>query len=144
VAIKVGIDQGADQKALRQLRRRGLIELRQANELEQYPFPHVVQQKKGLMLGHSRLGGRDVLADEKVHEVERIMGLDKRTDIAHIYACYLNECEYFVTEDTDFITGGRREALELLLGLKIRRTKELVQEIAALSMMEEQGPQREA
>jgi hypothetical protein len=52
-------------------------------------------------------------------------------DIAHIYACYLNDCEYFVTENTDdFIKGGQREALESLLGIKIRRTKEFVQEIA--------------
>jgi len=82
------------------------------------------------MLGHYRLGGPDVLAGENVHEVERIVGLDKRIDIAHIYACYLNECEYFVTEDADaFIYKGRREALESLLGVKIRRTKEFIQEI---------------
>ena len=82
------------------------------------------------MLGHSKLDGPDVLADEKVHGVERIVGLDKRLEIAHIYACYVNECDYFVTENPDdFIYGGRKEALESLLGVKIRRTEEFIQEI---------------
>jgi hypothetical protein len=131
MTIKVGIDQGADQKVLRRLQGRGLIELRQANELEQIWSCRVVQQKKGFMLGHSKLGVVDELTDEKVHEVERILGPDKRMDIAHIYAAYLNECEYFVTENVkDFINGGRREALESLLDIKIRRTGELIQELA--------------
>lgn len=74
------------------------------------------------------MDGPDVLAGDEVHEVDRIVGLDKRIDKAHIYACYLNECEYFVTEDTEaFITNGRREALESLLGVKIRRTAEFIQ-----------------
>ena len=129
-SIKVGIDQNVNLKKLRQLQRQGLIELHQANELEQ-TWSDIVQQKKGFMLGYSRLDGPDVLADETVHEVERIIGLDKRVDIAHIYACYLNDCEYFVTEDANaFIANGRREALESLLGIKIRRTKELIQEVA--------------
>jgi hypothetical protein len=127
--IRVGIDQNADLKALRGLQRQGLIELHQANELEQ-TWSDVVQQKKGFMLGPHRLGGPDVLVGENVHEVERIVGLDNRIDIAHIYACYLNQCDYFVTEDTRaFIANGRREALESLLGVKIRRTKEFIQEI---------------
>ena len=131
MSIKVGIDQGANLKALRQLQRRGLVTLHQANELEQTWPRDVIQQKKGFMLDHSKLDGPDELADEKVHEVEKIVGSDKRADIAHIYACYINSCEYFVTEDADaFINDGRREALESLLGIKVRRTNELVQEIA--------------
>jgi hypothetical protein len=52
-------------------------------------------------------------------------------DVAHIYAAYLNECEYFVTGDrTDFIDNVRRAALESLLGVRIRTTSELVQELA--------------
>jgi hypothetical protein len=136
VAIKVGIDQGANLKALRQLQRQGLIELHQANELEQ-TWSDVVQQKKGFMLGHSKLGGPDVLADEIVHGVDRIVGLDKRVDIAHIYACYLNKCEYFVTEDAEaFINNGRREALESVLRIKIRRTDEFIQEVAPSEPMD--------
>jgi hypothetical protein len=131
--IKVAIDQGADQKALRPLQARGLIELRQANELEQHGWTGVVQQKKGSMLNHSGLDGPDQLADEKVvRELERIVGANNRADIAHIYASYLNGCEYFVTENVDdFINDGRRQALESLLGLRVRRTKELIQEITA-------------
>jgi hypothetical protein len=129
--IKVGIDQNVELKALRALQRQGLIELRQANELEQNPFRDVVQQKKGFMLGYTKLGGPDELAKgEVVEELQEIIGLANGKDIGHIYACYINECDYFVTEDVkDFINNGRREALESLLGLKIRRTKELIQEI---------------
>jgi len=129
--IRVGIDQGANLRELKKLQRRGLIELRQANELEKRR-PHVVQQKKGFTLGYSRLGGPDVLADDLVHEVERIIGLANRLDIGHIYACYLNGCAYFVTEDVAaFIADGRREALESLLGLKIRRSREFIHEMAS-------------
>jgi hypothetical protein len=129
MAIKVAIDQGANQKALRRPQDQGLIELHQANDLEQ-SFRKVVQDKKGFMLGHSKLGGPDVLADEKVHEVERIVGLENSADTAHIYAAYLNECEYFVTENPDdFIRDGRREALDLLLDVKIRLTTEFLQEM---------------
>jgi hypothetical protein len=130
MAIKVGIDQGADQKLLRPLQRQGLIQLLQANELEQ-PFRHVAKEKKGFILGHSKLGGPDELAKaEVVEKLEAIIGLANRKDIGHIYAAYVNECQYFVTEDADaFISGGRRGALEDLLGLKIRRTDEFIQEI---------------
>jgi hypothetical protein len=131
MVIKVAIDQGANQRLLRPLQRRGLVELRQANHLEQTWPGLAEQQKKGFTLGHSALDGPDVLADEKAEELERILGLDKRLDIAHVYAAYLNGCEYFVTEDVAaFIRGGRREALESLLGLKVRRTGELIQELA--------------
>ena len=129
MAIKVAIDQGANQRLLRPLQRQGLVELRQANHLEQTWPGLAQQQRKGFMLGHSRLDGSDVLADERAREVERILGPDKRLDVAHVYAAYLNGCEYFVTEDVaDFIRGGRREALESLLGVKIRRTSELIEE----------------
>jgi hypothetical protein len=77
MAIRVGIDQGADLKVLRKLQRQGLIELRQANELEK-TFRHVIQQKKALMFDYSKWDGPDVFADEKVNRVEDIVGLDKR------------------------------------------------------------------
>jgi hypothetical protein len=128
--LKVAIDQGVDLKKLKELQRSGVLELTQANELEQTWEQHVSQQKKGFMIGHSRLDGPDVLADDRVHEVERIVGLDKRVDIAHVYAAYLNRCDYFVTEDTKaFIIDGRREALEAVLGVRIRRTSELLSEL---------------
>jgi hypothetical protein len=39
---------------------------------------------------------------------------------------------YFVTEDVAaFISGGRREALESVLELKIRRTREFIQEVVS-------------
>lgn len=82
-------------------------------------------------MDHWKLGVLDVLADEKVaQEVERIVGVENRIDMGHSYAAYLNECEYFVTDNPDdFIKGGRRQALESLLGVKIRRTKEFLEEM---------------
>jgi hypothetical protein len=135
--IKVAIDQGANQRVLRRLQDQGVVELRQANELEQ-TWRDVSQQGKGSMLvsadgrSRSRLDGPDGLADEEVvREIERIVGAGKWADVAHVYAAHLNGCEYFVTENPDdFIRDGRKEQLERLLGVKIRRTDELVQEIA--------------
>ena len=130
LAIKVGIDQAVDLKALKRLQLQGVIELHQANELEQR-FSQVVQAKKGLMLGHSKLGVTDVLANERIaRELERIIGSQNRRDIGHIYAAYLNKCVYFVTNNVrDFINGGLREELEALLHVKIRRTEEFLQEM---------------
>jgi hypothetical protein len=134
MAIKVGIDQGVDLKALRRFQDQGHIELRQANQLEQtWERYKVTQQKKGFMLNHSWLGGPDVLADDRVREVENILGglHGHEADIAHIYACSLNECEYFITNDvTEFIKRGRREKLERLLSVKIRTMQEFIQEVA--------------
>jgi hypothetical protein len=90
----------------------------------------VLQDKKGFMVGDTKLG-RDVVADEMIaRELERIIGPQNRRDIGHIYAAWLNKCDYFVTENVkDFINGSRREALESLLGVKVCRTKEFIQEI---------------
>ena len=130
MSIKVGIDQGVNLKVLRELQRRGLVELCQANELEQ-TWRDVTQQKKAFMLDNSRLVGPDVLAGKEVGEIERIVGEGKWADVAHIYAAYLNGCDYFVTENPDdFIRNDRRKALERLLQVRIRRTHELVEEIA--------------
>ena len=80
------------------------------------------------MLGSTHLGVLDVLAEgEVVERLAVIIGTDNRRDIGHIYAAYINECEYFVTEDVQaFINDGRKEALEDLLGLKIHRTAEVL------------------
>jgi hypothetical protein len=82
VSIKVGIDQGVDLKALQRMQEQGIIELRQANELEQTWDPKVTQQE-GFMLDHSRLGGPDVLANDKAAEVEKILGPGNEKDVAH-------------------------------------------------------------
>jgi hypothetical protein len=70
MSIKVGIDQGANLKVLRQLQRRGLIQLHQANELEQ-TWPGVIQQKKGFTLGFSKLGGPDEVATRRSMTLRR-------------------------------------------------------------------------
>ncbi len=55
---------------------------------------------------------------------------NKENDAEHIYSCYLNGIDYFITEDkADFISGGRREQLEALLAVKIRRTQEFLEEL---------------
>ena len=57
-------------------------------------------------------------------------GATRETDAEHLYACYLNGIDYFLTEDVrDFIAHGRREQLEALLGVKIRRTEEFITEL---------------
>lgn len=82
------------------------------------------------MLDRSSLSGPDMLADEKFGEVIRIIGIQSKVDTLHLYAAYLNRCDYFVTEDvTDFINEGKREKLEALLGVKIRLGHEFFAEI---------------
>ena len=129
--IKVGNDQGVAHTRLRPLQQRGIVELRLANELEQTWDRYVTRQTKARMQdAHSRMDERDVLTDEKATEVDTILGANNQKNVAHIYAAYLDGCEYFVTENhADFIDGGKRDALESLLGLKIRRTQELIDEL---------------
>jgi len=62
------------------------------------------------MVGATRLG-RDVLAKEDVaHALGRIIGPGNRRDIGHMYAAYVNKCEYFVTNElrTSLGVGGER------------------------------------
>ena len=57
-------------------------------------------------------------------------GRFRENDAEHLYSCYLNRIDYFFTEDkTDFIANGKREQLEALLGVKIRRTEEFLDEL---------------
>lgn len=127
--IKVGVDQGAWQNVLRKLQAQGLIVLFQAHDLEQ-TFRGVAPQGRAFRLDVSFLDGPDMLGDHRFDQVSRLLGKGREADVEHIYACYLNRVPYFVTENPkDFIANGRREALEALLGVKIRRTDEFVEDL---------------
>lgn len=90
----------------------------------------MTQQGRPFRLGVSGFGGLDRLADEKWQDTLRVFGAIREADAEHLYACYLNGIEYFLTEDrTDFIAGRRREQLEALLGVKIRTTEEFLCEL---------------
>jgi hypothetical protein len=126
---KVGVDQGVNLKKLRRIQDAGIVILYQAHDLEQH-FRRVVQQGRPFQLGRSTLGGPDMLADEKLQDVLRELGQGHEVDAEHLYACYLNRNDYFLTENPDdFINGGRRERLEVLLGVRIRRTEEFLDEL---------------
>src|SRR6266487_578035 len=104
----IGIDQNVNQKRLKQLQDAGIVLLYQAHDLEQR-FTQVIQQKRPFRIGVAGLDGLDGLADEKWQETLRMFGATREADAEHLYACYLNGIEYFLTEDrTDFIAGGRR------------------------------------
>ncbi len=127
--IKVSVDQGVNLPKLKALESKGIVALHQVHDLEQR-FREVQPQGRAAMYGKSRYGGPDMHADEKFKEVLGIMGPDKVNDAHHIYAAYLNGNEYFLTENPDdFINGGKRESLEKILGVKIRRTEEFLTEI---------------
>lgn len=121
-------------KLLRKLQEQGRIKLVQAHTLEQ-SFRRVRDQGKAFRLGVSSLGGPDRLAGDNFEAVARIIGKDKPADVEHVYASWLNGNDYFVTENVkDFILRGRREALEdVLPGLRIRRTEELIRELGGVS-----------
>lgn len=126
---KLGIDQGANMKKLKRLQNAGVVALYQAHDLE-FQREGVAQQGRPFRLGLSRLGGVDGLADEKWEETLRLFGTVRENDAEHLYSCYLNRIEYFITEDkADFIAHGKREKLETLLGVKIRRTEEFLDEL---------------
>jgi hypothetical protein len=126
---KVGIDQGANLKKLTRLQNEGIVVLYQAHDLE-FRRRRVTQQGRPFRIGFSQLGGLDGLADEKWEETLRILGAIRENDAEHLYSCYLNRIDYFITEDkTDFIANGKREQLEALLGVKIRRTEEFLDEL---------------
>ncbi len=131
--VSVAIDQGVDFRRLRGLQEKGIIVLHQVHDLEQafwQKFPQVVPQGRAFRLDYSSLGGPDMLADEKFEQTLRIVGQTNHSDAHHIYASYLNRNDYFITENPDdFIHDGKKEKLEALLGVKIRRTKEFLLEI---------------
>jgi hypothetical protein len=125
----IGVDQGVNLKKLRNLQASGIVVLYQAHDLEQQ-FRRVAQQGRPFQLDRSTLDGPDMLADEKLQNVFRELGKGREVDAEHLYACYLNRNDYFLTENPDdFINGGRRERLEALLDVKIRRTEEFVDEL---------------
>jgi hypothetical protein len=127
----VAVDQGVNLKRLRDVQRQGRILLVQAHTLEQ-SFKQVSDQGKSFRLGTSRLNGPDLLVGENLQEVERLIGKGNSADIEHVYASWLNKNDYFVTENVDdFIRRGHRDALENVLpGLRIRTTEELIRELA--------------
>jgi hypothetical protein len=132
--LMVAVDQGVNLKRLRELQREGRIQLVQAHTLEQ-SFKHVSAQGKSFCLDMSTLDGPDMLVGDNRQEVERIVGKVNIADIEHVYASWLNKNNYFVTENVDdFICNSRRDALENVLpGLRIRTTEELIREIADLA-----------
>ena len=127
--IKVAVDQGANLPALQKLADHDKITLHQAHDLEQ-KFRKVIQQRRAARYGVGQYGV-DAYGNKKlVEQIEQIVGPKNTADVDHIYAAHINRCDYFVTENVrHFIAGGRRERLERLLGVKIRRTAEFLAEI---------------
>jgi hypothetical protein len=128
----VAVDQGANLKVLRRLQREGRILLVQAHTLEQR-FRGVREQGRAFRIGHSRIGGPDRIAGENVRVVEEVVGEKNLADVDHVYAAWLNQNDYFVTENVgDFIAGDRRARLEEALSpLLIRTTVELEHDLTA-------------
>lgn len=127
--VRVTVDQGVNLRALRTLQAQGVVALHQVHDLEQN-FAAVSTQGGAFRLGESLLDGADMLAGDEAREVEAIVGRNHGADVAHVYSAFLNHSEYFITEDQgDFICDGKRERLESLPGLKVRTTKEFLEEI---------------
>jgi hypothetical protein len=129
--LVVAVDQGVDLKTLRRLQHDEAVRLVQAHTLEQN-FRNVADQGRTFRIGESTIGGPDMIVADNIHVVEHVIGREKFADVEHVYASWLNKNDYFVTENVDdFIRNGRREALEQAMpGLKIRTTRELLQDLA--------------
>jgi hypothetical protein len=123
---KVYVDQGVNLKKLRTLQAQGLVTLLQANSIEQQ-FKGVSKQGKAFTIEESVIGGLDMIAGDNIGDIGAEIGRQHKNDFNHIYAAYLNKCDYFVTENPrDFINNGKRESLEQKLNIKIRRTDEFL------------------
>ena len=128
--LKIYVDQGVNLKKLRMFQKQGLVQLLQAESLEQQ-FKAVVKQGRAFTIGESIIGGSDMIAGNNVNDVRIEMGMANNKDFQHIYAAHLNRCDYFITENPqDFIANGKRQKLEDMLGVKIRRTDEFINELA--------------
>lgn len=129
--VRVTVDQGVNLKQLQKVQDAGWITLHQAHDLEQR-FRKVQPQGRAATYGTSTYGGPDMYAGPKFDETLKIVGRENTVDAHHVYAAHLNRDGYFITENVNhFISGGRRERLESLLGVKIRRTEEFVAEITS-------------
>jgi hypothetical protein len=129
--MKVYIDQGVDQKKIKALAKKYNFEIVQ-NDTEQQ-FRKINKVNKAFTLDSSTLDGPDVIADDKINDLKRVVGGgERRSDNGHIYSAYLNQCNYFITENPrDFINHDKKEALEkILYPLKIRRLDDFVKEVS--------------
>lgn len=112
--MKIYIDQGVNQKRLKVLRKISSFTLVQ-NDLEQ-KFKVTEEINKGLTVGFSRVGGADIIAGAEIDLIKEIMDPSNLIDISHIYSAWINNCDYFLTNNPgDFIFENKREKLELIL-----------------------------
>ena len=126
--MKVYIDQNINQKKIKEIKKSFNFEIVQ-NDTEQQ-FGSTSKINKAFILDSSQLDGPDVIVDNNIEIVQRVIGENKHEDIGHIYSAHINNCDYFITENVkDFILHGKRELLEQALpSLKIRRLGEFVRE----------------
>lgn len=127
--IKVYIDQNVDQKKVEKIKKLYNYIVVQ-NDTEQQ-FSKTSKVNKAFTLDSSTLDGPDVLAGDSIDFVKKIIGKERPADIGHIYSAYINECNYFISENIkDFVNDGKKDLLEKALSpLKIRRLNEFIEEI---------------
>ncbi len=127
--IKAYIDQNINLKAIKKLENLYNFRIVQ-NDMEQQ-FKKVNKVNKVFTLDSSTLDGPDVIAEDDVDSVKKVIGKKNYADISHIYSAHINGCNYFVTENVkDFIDHDKRVKLEqILYPLKIRRLQKFIKEI---------------
>jgi len=127
--MKVYIDQGVNQRKLRELRKKFKFEVVQGHRTEGR-IKGASQVSEPFTIGVSVIGGMDKIVGDNMSEVSRIIGKNNRNDISHIYSAYMeNGCEYFITNNADdFIRNGKNDA-------KGTKRKELEKQLQGLRVV---------
>lgn len=112
--MKVYIDQGVNQKVVKQLQKSKPFVLVQGHSLEQL---FTITEKVGepFRLDHSLLDGSDRLVGDNYSQVESIIGKINSNDVDHLYSAYMDGCDIFLTNNPDdFIRSKRGDANDVL------------------------------
>jgi hypothetical protein len=123
--MKVYCEHGALSKSLRELQRKGRVELvhfpYDPNSQSRYPAtPEApsAAQLRDLNLTCAELPGawQDYCGSEQISEILQILGTENRRDALHVDTALKNGCSAFVTQDRRILAQKAR--LETALGIR--------------------------
>jgi hypothetical protein len=125
MTLKVYCEHGALTKDLRDLKRRGCIELihfpydpdGRTKHISATAVPSEAQWRDmNVTWDEARFSWEDCQGSEHFEEILRIIGTANRRDALHVDSAYKSGCACFVTEDRDILS--KSELLGALLGLR--------------------------
>ncbi len=111
--MKIYIDQGVSQKAIRQLKKKYNFSIVTGHMNEQR-IRSATDVPQPFRLDSSLLCSGDFLAGSEFYDLERVIGKSNRNDIDHLYTAYREKCDCFITANPrDFIRLRRNDATSI-------------------------------